>query len=723
MNRSAKGFLLEKLLPAVSGIFLAFFLMIYVANALDWDRWVLLGSIGVFVPLSAFACVRLNSKLLAGHFFKLTKSKLRLLVVLIAAVFIVLLVFSNTFPHPGFLTVHTLEICGFYTNPANPTVITQIRDEYGRPIPLSSTKAGQPWNIDGTNLVAQAQGACAHLQKFFKGDVSVYLQTSPDQGAARITWDGNTQFVDLNSADVAITRVHLPGASVGSTSLFRAALASVGKMSRLVSFAIVAILAGYWLARAPRPFFPNGIAPRALVIFGLIDIAALGQLGKSAAMVADDFCFAAASVGRGVLNGALEIYSSVNGRFGPALFDSISGNLFDRSPFHWSVWLTLVIWLLLLVRFFHVFMSYFFAKVDRLAVICLSICTLGVTLFSTPDLLQSLIWHSGRTPLVNPILFFLFSLTLLPSLFATRRRQLRWLGFFLLSFFGAMFHEAFAAGQVAFWFFFTTFFYINRRDFRSTVYRRATLIGIAAGVASIIGLATNVFAPGTAERSVALGSSFALVDFVRGTLVSANWFLIYRSLTGLVLAVFGLAFLIGRPQSSNHPVNQKLVFKIGIWLALTFYAMMLAAFSVGQYGLHGILPERTQIVPMFWSSLFAICFGLTTSMLYPSAKRSRKLSSSHSSFAEVAVFLFLSSAFLYDGIWANTFRPEMERYSVAVRALWNDVDQANQDGLDHVVIKNFPTNPFGLTDPETTEVTFVNSCINQLARLDVEFVD
>jgi predicted TIM-barrel enzyme len=65
----------------------------------------------------------------------------------------------------------------------------------------------------------------------------------------------------------------------------------------------------------------------------------------------------------------------------------------------------------------------------------------------------------------------------------------------------------------------------------------------------------------------------------------------------------------------------------------------------------------------------------------------------------------------------------MERYSIAVRALWNDVDKAHADGLDSILIKNFPPNPFGLTDPDSEEVNFVNSCVNSLTQLHVEFSD
>jgi hypothetical protein len=92
-------------------------------------------------------------------------------------------------------------------------------------------------------------------------------------------------------------------------------------------------------------------------------------------------------------------------------------------------------------------------------------------------------------------------------------------------------------------------------------------------------------------------------------------------------------------------------------------------------------------------------------------------------FAQSVIFVTLACAFLYDALWANSYRPEMERYSIAVRALWNDVDKAHTDGLDSILIKNFPPNPFGLTDPDSQEVNFVNSCVNSLTQLHVEFGD
>jgi hypothetical protein len=120
--------------------------------------------------------------------------------------------------------------------------------------------------------------------------------------------------------------------------------------------------------------------------------------------------------------------------------------------------------------------------------------------------------------------------------------------------------------------------------------------------------------------------------------------------------------------------------------------------------------------------LFAGSWGLLTGALQP-ALRSTKPNTMQT-FAQTAIFVALTCAFLYDAFWANSYRPEMERYSVAVRALWNDVDTAQNDGLDSILVKNFPTNPFGLSDPEPAgEITFVNSCMNQLARLQVEFTE
>ncbi len=703
----------------IFGFQFAVFLLIYVFRALTWPAPSLVASFVVGGTFLAYLAFILQTRLVNSGFYKIGLVSRRRTLVFGVIALLILAFYLSFFPQPAFQTVHSLEICATKTSADNPFVIQLIKREDGSLVGLSTIKGNDPWNLASSGLVAQANGACAQSEGFFLGGIYVYLRASPNQGLAKLTWDGYVQLINLDSQQEGVVRVDLPGSTFGRTSILRATAAWSGKFARLFILFGGAILIGFWLARAARPLFVDGWLYRALVVVSILGLVALSQFGQLSAQVADDFCAVSQIRNSNIFQGTWNWYTGVNGRIGEAFLDMVNASIFPVAPFPWAIFLIIFIWLGLVVFALRNLFRWLLNKPPGFMVLLIGASTLMVTLVVTPDLFQSLFWSSGRIPLVTPLLFFTLILGCFPALLHANRLPLKLSGMAFLSMITGFFHEAFAASQVTLWIAILGCVYLAQRYARFRIPPHFWSVGFSALVGAAIGLGVNFFSPGTAERSSALGTHLALGNLIIGAVQNTGQFIFYQMFNAPMFALFTIALFMGL-YFGDKQYKKRTLFSVWVSLPVVLYVVSLAAFAVSQYGLGGALPERTQLILVYLFSLFVISWGTVTGALI-SVRISGRETRNIIFIIHVLACLLLIFSFVSQAYYLLNYRPKLDRYANAVRIFWSEVRIAHQEGASRLVAERLPPNPFGLTDPSPDKSTFVDRCIDSAAGLSVEF--
>ncbi len=718
---------IKALFSSLPGIALWWLVLGYFLDGLTWSAPVLIGALAggslVAGALSAGWFRRFDAKKFVRP---LTAAQRPGTLLLAAVLFAALWGLSASLPKLTFPATHTLVICApqeGYLRAENPFVIHSVRREDGLILSLLTMKQDGPWNSTGTGLLALTGGACVSHEEFFRGAVTVQLRQGPGVGEALIEWDGRAHVVDLSSAEEGIRSIEFSGDHPPSATLLRQTVA--GLMRGALALSLVAGALGLALAFKGGHWGTGALKGDnvwlALGLLALMALLASANLGRSTALVSDDFCYSGSAVRSGWWDGTWFFYTNANGRLLGNSLGVLSGSLSPYSPLPFAVLLVLVLLIAGLAPLISGLLHWLTGRSMAALAWVLSGTVVLVTLLNTPTIYQSLFWRSGRQPLLFPLMLLPPLLALLLDSSQPRPRvpaRWRWLGLLLIPLFAAAFHEVYAAAQVAMLLagILVVVMYSRRSDQSMSGLRRHLL---AAFLGALAGLLVHLLSPGTAERSSVLGSTFDLPRILYGALYDSNIFLFAGNLNILTIGLFALGAVLAVRASKPGQFDGEQIAAAWLGLPIVLWAGVVAAFAVGHYGISETMPERTQVIPTFIAILGALIWGMLSG-----AEFLRRGQSIHKKWLQrvqiLAVGVF-GIAFVFHAYTMTSQQQTFDHYRRAVNVMMNTIEEARLSGAGHVVVSALPENPFGVTNPEAGGRNFVNRCVDQLFGIEVGF--
>lgn len=717
---------LHTLLQALPGILVWLCILGYLLGGLSWSGPVLLVALLLGCLLAGTLSVRHLGQLNWQTFFQPFISAPIKTLLLSGLLFLIFIGFSSFLPPLVYPANHSLVLCRVdnATDQARtPFLIHAIEYEDGPMVPLLEMKGDQPWNLVDQGLLTQAAEACARFSGFFQGGLVVYLRQGPGAGVAQIEWDGNAQLIDLNSSEEAVRRVVLSGEHPVSATSLRSGLGIAFRVA-LVS-TLVAAAFGLALAFRGRRWGKGPLGSDNLwLVLGLLTLVGLlasGILGQSSALTGDDFCYSGVAQNSGVLNGSRQFYAGVNGRLLGNFAGVLSGYLFPYTQPSYVILVTLALWVASLVPLLTRLLHWLTGRTLSAIAWSLAAAIVLVTLINTPDIYQSLFWRSGRQPLVFPLMILPLVLTLLLDLSGPKRGAVvdwNWLALPLLALAAGAFHEVYAAAQVAMLFISMVVLVIFDRSLPSK--RTPLLQGLLwALFGALAGMLVHLLAPGTAERSSVLGSNFEPLRILYGALYDTNVFLFAENLNILTIGavLLGATLVIRSSQPGRFYSKHNSV----VWLALpaVLYTAVLASFAVGHYGISQTMPERTQIIPAFVTTLSALVWGMLGGAEF--LRKGQKISKKTLQAVQLGILCIFGVAFVFHGYTMTTRQEEFDHYRRAVNVMISSIEAARLAGAPHVVVSALPDNIFGVENPGVEQRNFVNICVDQLFDINVGF--
>ncbi len=722
--RSANPFF-RALLAALPGILLWWCFVGYVLGGLSWPAPLLLAVLAAGSLLAGALSVRWLAQLNLSEFIRPLASSVAPTILLASFFLLALIGLASFLPPLTYPANHSLTVCApeTYDRANNPFVIHAIEYQDGPPFPLLDLKGNEPWNLLSEGLVALTGGACAHYGGFFEGGLVLLLREGPGAGSAMIEWDGRSQSVSLEASNEGIRRTELSGDHPASTTPLRSTLATVFRLTLAVTLLgaalglALAFRAGRWGVGA----LLGDNVWLALGLLALVGLLATADLGRSTALMGDDFCYSAVAAQSGVLDGTRNFYANINGRLLGNFVGVLSGRMFPLVQPPYIIVIILALFVVSLVPLLTRLLAWLTGKPLTSTAWVLSAVIVLVTLINTPDIYQSLFWRSGRQPLLYPLMLLPAILALLSDLAGLKRKGSAWGRLFLVFFLtlcAAAFHEVFAAAQVAFLASSLVVLLLYGRQAKRTVplLMQGLLTAIAGAVA---GLLIHILSPGTAERSSVLGSNFDLPRILYGTLYDSNLFLFAGNLNILTIGLFllGAILVIRSSRLSRFGKKQGLL----IWLGfpLVMYVAVLAAFAVGHYGISQTMPERTQIIPTFLAILGALIWGMLSGVEF--LRWGPKVSKRTLQVVQVMALFIFGVAFVFHGYVMISRQESFEHYQRAVNVMVSSIDEARKAGAGHVVISQLPDNLSDVVSPGANQRNFVNACLDQLFGVEVAF--
>ncbi len=708
---------------ALPGVFMWWCFLGYILGGLSRSAPVVLSALVVGTFLAGALSARGFADFDLSKFLEPLKTTPHNTLLLAGILLVVLIALSNTLPTPTFPATHSLAICAPEEAATGPFIIHAVERTDGGLLSLLEMQQDEPWNSVDTGLQAQARGACARHSEFFEGGLTVLLREGPGSGSTRIEWDGRIQNVDLNAVEEGVRRIELSGDHPVSATLLRQVLAV---MMRFALFSTVlgaalglalAFMGGRWGTGALR----GDNVWLALGLVALVGLLTSGVLGRSAALVSDDFCYSSAAVQSGWLDGTLQFYTTANGRLLGNSLGVLSGVLSPFSPLPLAVLAILGLLVAGLVPLISRALRWLTGKDMHALAWTLSAMVVLVTLINTPDIYQSLFWRSGRQPLLFPLMLLPLLIALLLDFskpVSNVRPGWRMVSILLLSTFTGLFHEAYAAAQVSMLLVAIVLVWLNSRGKRKPPSLALPAL-FAAFLGALAGLLVQILSPGTAERSAELGSTFRPLGIAYGALYDSVVLLFAENLNILTIGLFALgAILVIRFSKPSRFTGLQ---TSAAWLAvpLILWAGVLASMAVGHYGIGKMIPERTQVIPTFLATLSALLWGMLSGVEI--LRRGPKLPPKLIKTVQIVAVVVFGTAFVFHGYIMIRQQEGFDHYRKAVNVMIDTIQAAEATGANHVVVPRLPENLFGVVNPETEEANFVNRCVNQLFGIEVAF--
>jgi hypothetical protein len=706
----------QRLLWAVPGVALGWFVLVYWLDALQWPARPLLTGVALAslagAWLSTTALPRLGAEGWLARRRKLPANTWALAALIFAGLVPVGLMLQAQVRVPA---THRLEVCAPQPMYA-PFVIQGITREDGVRVMLAGIKGDDPWNFSGDTLLTQQSGSCVHYEAFFKGGVVLSLQSGPQVGPAHIVWDGQARTIALDEPLPGSRVLNLHGSHPLGISVLRQALLWAATLALVV----LGICVAAGLALALHPAARRATAEAGWLVWlgalAALNLLVMGVVGRNAALAADDFCYAISSAEVGVWQATWNFYTQANGRLLGNFLGMLSGGLSPQQQFPAEVLLYLALWVAALAWAFHGVLHWLGARRPWGAALLLSSLSVLVTLILTPTVAQSLYWRSGREPLVASLIVGSAALGGLLALGARRPLRFGALGgLALASAVAGLFHEAYAAAQVGMLLAALGLVYAYRRPAR-----RATGGGWPAALSAqlfgaLAALAVHLFSPGTAARGSVLGASFDPLRVGYGALYDTGVLLFGDALNGLTLALFVIGLGLAARAVGARRVPAPRLRSLSFGVALILAAGVLSANAVGHYALDG-LPARTAIIPTYLAVLIAPLAGLLSAPWLL-----KQLSVRGLRYAQRAALVLLSIVLLVQASSSAALLPEYQHYALSVRSFFASLEGAQAAAQGTVKLRALLPNPYGVAAPGIEERNFVNGCIDRLSGGAVTF--
>lgn len=249
------------------------------------------------------------------------------------------------------------------------------------------------------------------------------------------------------------------------------------------------------------------------ILLLLIPLGVHAYTGQFSRFLADDYCTASTLRNLGFFDSQIDWFSNWSGRFS-FTFTINASQLLGTGVTPFITLIVLVLWLTLLTFTVNRIFRFIGLQIPSPWSLLIGALILLATLDSTPDIYQSLYWHTGAITYALPLVLFTLCIGLVSSGgFSkpdTGSSVLSLLGIWFLAFFSGGFSETFVTMQTAALAIFLLTLLLTPESDR----KPSPAIVLAGLVGSILAMVTIVIAPGSAIRQSLMPASPNLLNSV-----------------------------------------------------------------------------------------------------------------------------------------------------------------------------------------------------------------
>ncbi len=438
----------------------------------------------------------------------------------------------------------------------------------------------------------------------------------------------------------------------------------------------------------------------------------LAYVGSFSRYTADDFCTAGKLNQLGFWPAQRFWYTQWSGRYAFTFIISLfeqAGDWFSA----WSPLLGILLFLLSSYLFVNSLLNHLYFKSGHRYALFFASLLVFLTLFSTPDLAQSLLWMTGMVTYLLPIVFGLGLFSLLIRLFFgytqnySLSKILQAVVIMLLAWFTSGFSEVATAMLtilIALVLLFQRFF-TDKKTWAPG--------WLAAFVGTLLGLTMLYFAPGNAVRQAS--------GFTNTGLFSLIWITAKSSLTYLALwlmknaaliwAAGLISLLVGWRFSLDHPTKKTDKAHNLHWLLIFVLIVFVVSFLPTSWALGNKPPDRALILPtlILCLSLLWVCFQGGISL---AGRIKLPPDLTQPIFVAVCVVCayFMLSAPAYQAylLWDN--KSTHSDYAQAWDQRENEINQQIKQGTQQLIVSPLPENPYALEELTADAQHWLNVC-------------
>jgi hypothetical protein len=437
----------------------------------------------------------------------------------------------------------------------------------------------------------------------------------------------------------------------------------------------------------PDPFEPKSPAPNNrwrrlseawLALASLFPLLLYAYMGSFMRLSGDDYCYGAYLVRLGFWRAQLESYlriSTYHGdRYSLTFFSDLAGVLGPKANAVLPG-LAILFWCVGIVLILRRISRQMGWRLPGLLTIALASFMIFITLYTTPDVYQSLYWRSAMLPYLAPLVSGIWLLVFF-DLSQNLHLWVRWVLVFCLALIAGGFSETGVALQITFCVL-ALVAVLAAYGFRDPKARRSLLLGLAALSGSLLALLLMVVSPVSRDRLANLPPPPAWLDW--GKMVVQFSFLFVRSSLRRLYLPFGLLGLFAalitvlvyqRRAAARFPRARQIGFGL-VAAGLAGWLLIAAVFAPSAYAESGYPQPRALILAQFLLVCLVVVGGFCVGSVLAALLKKRDGSIRVSA----AVVMFLGLCILGYGLHAaNAILEEQPKFSKWAR-LWDARDQ------------------------------------------------
>jgi hypothetical protein len=447
----------------------------------------------------------------------------------------------------------------------------------------------------------------------------------------------------------------------------------------------------------------------------LVPLLAHGYYGSFSRYLADDFCTASQFKAQGFISSMLYWRMTWSGRYSFIFFINIA-HFIGQWITPYLTLIVIILWLFVLFVFIRQIFHVVGIPYAVLPIILLACIVLYSTLNGTPDLYQSLYWHTGLLTYVVPLLF----LTGYGAIALNRisnNSQTSWGGLGLsagITFVAGGFSETYVALQVVAVLAFLTTVYI----FLKGEARCSGILFLSAGLfGAIVSIILVITAPGNFGRLSFMPDPLAFAEVVylalRDTLLFSKLSIYNNPLSSIIaLLIPGLLALYlplrkNRQESFGSVVRDKFIpFLIGI--PILAYILIAATLAPSYYAT-GVYPaERALITSQFVLIIAFISWSLLAGIFL---RRYFVKDVLHSPLIMLLIVVLLISGAYNSSQKTLSGLPEAQIYANLWDARDDNIRQEVASGAQEISAASLPHMSPGLAELSADPNDWINRCL------------